>query len=194
MSDYLAFMTSPLQEKLQHPGFLAPGLVLFGDSAYINAAYMATPFKGVSSGPEDAYNFYHSQLRIKIECSFGMLVHRWGILRKPIPYNITIKKTSALVLCLCKLHNYCIDMKESAQAAENTAADTLEISSNGGVPLDDPNGNPSQLLHAGHHFEDFNRALRAQIDRHQPDYLPRDYLLSIVEERDLRRPDPQRRL
>jgi hypothetical protein len=74
-SDYLAFATSPLKHKLERPGFLAPGLVLFGDNAYVNTNYMVTPFKAVSSGPKDDYNFYHSQVRIKVECSFGILVH-----------------------------------------------------------------------------------------------------------------------
>jgi hypothetical protein len=39
-------------------------LVLFGDNAYINTPqYMVTPFTNVSSGGEDDYNFYHSQVR-----------------------------------------------------------------------------------------------------------------------------------
>ena len=61
-SDYLAFMTSPLRHKLEEPGFLAPGLVLFGDNAYVNNKYMCMLFKSISQGPKDAYNFYQSQL------------------------------------------------------------------------------------------------------------------------------------
>ena len=63
-------------------------LAFFCDNAYVNTSFMATPFKGSNSGVKDAYNFYHSQLRINIECAFGMLVHRWGVLRKPLPVNI----------------------------------------------------------------------------------------------------------
>jgi hypothetical protein len=69
-SDYLAFSTSPLQHKLEQNGFLAPGFCLFGDNAYVNTNYMATPYKGQSHGTKDDYNFYHSQLRINIECAF----------------------------------------------------------------------------------------------------------------------------
>ena len=79
-SDCLAFATSNLKAMLEVPGFLAPGLVLFGDNAYANTSYMVTPYKGNVSVTEDAFNFYHSQLRIQIECAFGRLVHRWGLL------------------------------------------------------------------------------------------------------------------
>jgi DDE superfamily endonuclease len=70
---------------------------------------MATPFKGVSGETKDSYNFYHSQIRINIECAFGILCHRFSILRKPIATRISIARTTALVMALCKLHNFCID-------------------------------------------------------------------------------------
>jgi DDE superfamily endonuclease len=69
---------------------------------------MATPFKGVAGGDKDAYNYYHSQVRSTIECAFRMLVHRFGILRKPIPTVISIQRIIALVMCLCRLHNFCV--------------------------------------------------------------------------------------
>jgi hypothetical protein len=46
-SDFLAFTTSVFKQRLETPGFLADGLCLFGDNAYVNAFYMATPFKVV---------------------------------------------------------------------------------------------------------------------------------------------------
>ena len=111
-SDYLAFATSPICKLLETPGFLAEGLCIYGDNAYINAPYMTTPFKAVSSGVKDAYNFYQSQLRINIECAFGVLVHRWGVLRSPLPMNISLKKTTSLVRALCCVHNWLIDQNE----------------------------------------------------------------------------------
>jgi hypothetical protein len=58
-SDYLAFATSNLKQKLEKPGgFLAPaGLVIFGDNAYSITHYMVTPFKGRVSTDEDAFNY-----------------------------------------------------------------------------------------------------------------------------------------
>jgi hypothetical protein len=84
-------------------GILVPGLCLFGDNAYLNTPYKATPYAAVLGGTKDSYNFYHLQLQIRIECTFG---------RSAIPMNITIQKTVALVMALAKLHNYCINVDD----------------------------------------------------------------------------------
>ena len=105
-SDFYAFDESALKQKLEAEGFLRHGLCLFGDNAYINSWYICTPWRNVSSGPKD--DFFHSHFCINIECAFGILVHRWGILRKPMPVNLTIEKISSLVLALCKLHNFAL--------------------------------------------------------------------------------------
>ena len=60
-SDCLSFEASELF-KLLEDGIMAPGLVIFGDNACLNSPYLATPYPGVSSGPKDDYNFYHSQV------------------------------------------------------------------------------------------------------------------------------------
>jgi hypothetical protein len=99
---------------------------------------MATPFAAVSGGSIDAHNFYHSQLRICIECAFGMLMHRWAILRSAIPMNVAVHKTVALVLALAKLHNYyCIDAEEQAYCDTpfGSAADEWRSKENGAIPL-----------------------------------------------------------
>jgi DDE superfamily endonuclease len=88
-SDCLAFESSKLYEDLEK-GLLDEGLCIFGDNAYINSPFVATPYPNVSGGYKDAYNFFHSQLRIRVECAFGMFVHRWGILRSSIPCGISI--------------------------------------------------------------------------------------------------------
>ncbi len=56
-SDCIAFEGSDLYERLED-GLLKNGLVLYGDNAYINTRYMATPFPNVSSGSKDDYNFF----------------------------------------------------------------------------------------------------------------------------------------
>ena len=60
-ADCLAFEASDLFRRLEG-GLLRPGLVLFGDNAYLNSPYMATPYSNVSSGSKDDYNFFHSQV------------------------------------------------------------------------------------------------------------------------------------
>ena len=69
-SDCLAFKASELHTRLENGLMKKDGenerYVLFGDNAYLNTAYMATPFTNVAGDPnrtaEDNYNFYHSQL------------------------------------------------------------------------------------------------------------------------------------
>jgi DDE superfamily endonuclease len=73
-SDFLAYTTSKFCKKLEVPGFLAPGLCLFGDSAYVTNSFFVTPYKHAKNGVRDDFNFYQSQLRINIECAFGMLI------------------------------------------------------------------------------------------------------------------------
>ena len=65
-SDCLAFKASDLYKRLE-AGLLAPGLVLFGDNAYLNNNFMATPYPNIAGRDKekskDNYNFYHSQVR-----------------------------------------------------------------------------------------------------------------------------------
>ena len=70
---------------------------------------MCVPFPNTSSGPKDAYNYYQSQVRINIKCAFGILMNHWRILTSPLNVNIPINRVNALVSCLCKIHNFCID-------------------------------------------------------------------------------------
>ena len=106
--DCLVYEGSSLFCHLEN-GLLKPGLCLFGDNAYINTQYMATPYKNIALGPKDTCNFYHSQLRIRVECAFVMLTKCWSILRALLPIGIGLEKSVALVNCLAKLHNYCVD-------------------------------------------------------------------------------------
>jgi DDE superfamily endonuclease len=187
-------------------GMLAPGLCLFGDNAYLNTQYMATPYSAVSSGTKDAYNFYHSQLRIRIECTFGMLTHRWGMLRSAIPKNVTLRKTVALVLALAKLHNFCINF-DDIQVLSQTPTDEWQNEIQGAIPLV-PMQNagvsqqdvvPEQLLGGGNHFNDiggvnarYNRQRRYNywIERNEGMMLPRDQMHSFVASVGLTRPTP----
>ena len=109
-SDYLAFVTSALYGHLTNDETRLPnGYCLYGDNAYVNDTFMTVPYPMISSGPKDAYNFYHSQVRINIECAFGIPVNRWCILKMPLSAKILIVRINAMVCCLCKLHNFCID-------------------------------------------------------------------------------------
>lgn len=64
-SDCLAFEASDLHTRLED-GLLVDGLVIFGDNAYLNTKYMATPYPNIAGRDQDRskdnYNFYHSQV------------------------------------------------------------------------------------------------------------------------------------
>jgi hypothetical protein len=120
---------------------------------------MATPYAAVSGGTKDSYNFYHSQLRIRIECTFGMPTHKWAVLRSAIPMNITIQKTVELDMALANLHNYCINAYNRTSDLTSTANDEWITELNGAVPLVEPGDSdqdviPQQLLAGGNHFDD----------------------------------------
>lgn len=207
-SDCLAFEGMSLFQRLE-AGVLAPGLCLFGDNAYLNTPYMATPFAAVGSGTKDSYNFYHSQLRIRIECTFGILTHRWAILRRAIPMNVRILKTVALVIALAKLHNFCIDADDGNSDLAQTADDEWNTEVNGGVPMvnvvrqDDNTSEedavvPSQLMDVGHHSDDIGGASGRQNRQRRYNNasdidgvpLPRDRLHSYIQSIGLTRPTP----
>lgn len=81
-----------------------------------------------------------------------MLVQRWRILQAALPKGISILKSIALVNCLTKLHNYCIDQTEVLaidRAAFTNAAGgfiTLDEVENADGPV------PVQLLGGGGTF------------------------------------------
>ena len=158
---------------------------------------MATPYSGISGGTKDAYNFYHSQLRINIECTFGRFVHRWAMLRGAIPMNITLAKTTAMIVAMAKLHNFCIDQGDNA--SQPTAVDTQHIVLNGAVPLDRSDEAdmdlPIDLMYGGHHFDDMAHSVRQQRQREgraSTAELPREKLHKDIASKGLKRPAPTR--
>ena len=64
-SDLLAYKASDLCKRVED-GVLRPGFVLYGNNAYHNSKYMATPYPNVANNPlemsKDNYNFFHSQI------------------------------------------------------------------------------------------------------------------------------------
>jgi hypothetical protein len=111
-ADYMAWVTCCLCHNIEnsmssHMPKIKKGFTLIGDNAYVKLEYMAVPIKACKTEVEDAYNFYQSQLRITIECAFGVLVHRCSIFRGPL--NVPLFKVVPIVHSLCKLHNFCIN-------------------------------------------------------------------------------------
>ncbi len=86
-----------------------------------------------------------------------MFVNRWQMLRCPIASSIGLNKTCQLVMCLARLHNFCIN--ERVGLDKPLATDQVEVTSRGGIPLIPVEMNehsPAQLLRGGHHFDDID--------------------------------------
>jgi hypothetical protein len=186
-SDFTMWLDSRLREKIETDGFLKEGLLLYGDNAYVNSHYVVSPFRQVSAGAKDAFNFYHSQLRITVEGAFGMLVQKWGCLRKPLPMNIPVSKQTRLVIALCKLHNFCIDQREELE--ELTVADTFNVMQEGGFSLG-RGSRPSELLDGGFDNNDvaYQNALRSSQRKLD---LPIYKMLQYIENNGYTRPPPE---
>ena len=181
-SDYLAYISSKFANTIESEDFLAPGLCLFGDNAYANKETMAIPFRAIGSGPKDAYNYYHSQVRINIECAFGILVRRFGLLRRAMPSNLTINKIRALVQAMCKIHNFCIDNDDAEEPPPPTGTDLAHIIGDEGGIMQ-----LGGVVGGGEHRLDYNHRV---VDNKTTE--PREKLLQIVTDSGLRRRIPKR--
>ena len=88
-----------------------------------------------------------------------MLVHRWAILRRPMPRNMPFQNETELTDSSCKLHNHCIDENDLAHY-EQTKIDNFYSSITGSIPLvNDSDGNmtPVEMIDGGDHSDDYNQ-------------------------------------
>ena len=92
--------------------------------------------------------------------------------------NLALRKITALVLCLCKLHNICID--ENDKAKEVAGDDDLNIVGSGGLSMHDNGRNGIiDLLDAGNFATDHDRMLQeSQVSLSSP----ADAMLKIITE------------
>ena len=56
---------------------------------------------------KDSFNFWLSNSRIEVECAFGMLVGRWGILWRRLDTHLSTAQH--IIRAVLALHNFCID-------------------------------------------------------------------------------------
>jgi hypothetical protein len=110
-NDINAFETSSLKDLCKNLPF---PYHLLGDPAYTSTESMLVAFSGqnlhLSYPYKEVFNFYHSQLRIYIECTFGIFVRRWGILWSAMGYDLDFQ--CEIIHALCRLHNFCIQQKQ----------------------------------------------------------------------------------
>jgi hypothetical protein len=129
---------------------------------------MLIPFSGSQqSVPQDScYNYFLSQLRIRVEQAFGQYSVKWRIIRKPLD---TCLATSSRILTACaRLHNFIIDNDWEQCNEEITAADVV--------------GSLSEIYHAS--LSSFETQPGAS--------FLRDNIVSYIEENGYRRPSYNR--
>jgi hypothetical protein len=82
---------------------------LLGDNAYGLSEEILIPFSGSQKkvAENDAYNYYLSQLRIRIEQAFGLLTTKWRIFRSNL--NADLSMASDIINAASRLHNFVIE-------------------------------------------------------------------------------------
>ena len=88
---------------------LPAGYFVVGDNAYTLSNRMLVPFRGNQKKDphKRSYNYYLSQMRIRIEMAFGRLSTKWRIFRRNL--DVSLEKTSLICIVAAKLHNFVID-------------------------------------------------------------------------------------
>ena len=106
VNDITAFRKTQLS-RIIHT--LPKGKFIIGNNAYVCSEHLLTPYSGDEKNDprKDAYNFYISQLRIRIEQAFGFMVNKWRILRAPLQVNL--QNAAKIFMCIARLHNFCIN-------------------------------------------------------------------------------------
>ena len=89
-------------------GLMEKGFYFIGDSAYLLQSFLLTPYDNALHGTdEDNYNFFHSSSCISVECAFGEIDLRWGILWKELELSLDFNCT-IIDVCM-RLHNFIVD-------------------------------------------------------------------------------------
>ena len=108
--DTLAFLKSSLYRDLEM-NKLPQRFGFAGDNAYpkpVMTPYTRAQMRDDEHGVKDNFNFYFSQLRIIIECVFGMLVNKFPILESALKTRLMRTAVDTFVVC-CIIHNLCVD-------------------------------------------------------------------------------------
>jgi hypothetical protein len=174
--DSLAFSLSTLGKHIHH---LPPGYFILGDAAYKAIPRCLTPYegRGTTEG-EKNFSFYQSSLRINIECAFGALYKRWGVLWRPLSCSL---KHNVLVVQACfALHNFCIDRGQPVDLRPPRGRSSVRIDE---APYFTAEGSPQNVLN-GFIPEQFQRvnSNMAEVRRE---------LTDEIAQRGMRRPVPR---
>lgn len=89
---------------------LPDGFFIIGNNAYELSNRLLIPFSGPDKFEDKTmYIIFLSQLRIRVEMTFGLLTTKWCIFRKDLPHENGTQKNCQIIRVAMKLHNYVIN-------------------------------------------------------------------------------------
>ena len=103
MNDCRSYKRSDLKPLIDS---LPDGFYIIGDAAYPLSNKLLIPFVGSQrlDRSKDAYNFYLSQLRIRVEMAFGRMVRKWSILQQKL--CCSLEMNAKIIVACGRLHNF----------------------------------------------------------------------------------------
>jgi DDE superfamily endonuclease len=140
--DSIAFVNSRLYDLLFELSEVLRDRELFlvGDTAYGLTSFLQVPFdtaelKHDTNGMRDSFNYHLSSCRIHIECAYGELVMRWGILWRTLLFSL--QKCGHIIQACMLLQNFLIDHRDSISAREDSVYfQQFEINSQEAIQLE----------------------------------------------------------
>ena len=94
-----------------------PGLVycVIGNCAYTATGHLVPIYQRemAQTQQNDNFDLFASQLRIRIEMAFGLIVKKWEILSRP--QSMKIIKMKRLMVAIARLHSFYVNERLTAQ-------------------------------------------------------------------------------
>lgn len=138
--DSLAFASSAIGRRLLN-GELPQPFFINGDNAFVPSNSMMTPS---NESALDDYDFQQSSNRMAIECAFGILARRFGILWRPL--RVKFANRAPLVGALMRLHNFCIDKRIADETFVHNGMGEIQPGRWDQAPNIDRDGRPVHML------------------------------------------------
>jgi hypothetical protein len=142
--DSLAFEASDLGWLVAQGELPAP-FFLNGDSAFTLGPCMITPS---GEAALDDFDFFQSSNRMAIECAFGILIRRWGVLWRPLDQRFD--RRALLLEALMRLHNFCISKNIEDDTRDENGLSEIQPNRWARTPLFDKEGRPVHHLNTQH--------------------------------------------
>ena len=101
MGDKEAIGETTLKDLIEGLPF---GVCVIGDAAYCPTEHLVPVYQGLAKQQSkyDNFNYFASQLRIRVKMAFGLMTMKWGILSHPV--GCKVKHLRWLVQCIATLH------------------------------------------------------------------------------------------